>query len=507
MRRTTGATMATDHTHPRRLFESARAILLAPRSPPAPVDLQSLKIDRAPAASPRRSRSPWPRRLIALGLLAGGVWLFGPSLRGAIDRLRLPAVRTFVVTEPPAAAAAAVRGTAANGYLVAARRAALSSDVPGRIVELAVREGSVVKKGDVVARLYADEYRAALQRAEADLTTAARGVARAKAAAQAAADDATQAESAQRTAEAQRTEAAAQLRWGEAECARADELLRTGAGSTRDVQRASSERDAQQARLAASSAAAATATAAVAAARSRAATAVADIAVAEAQAAAATAARDLAKATLDKTDVKAPFDGIVVLKDAEVGEVVSPNVVGGSNARGAVCTMVDFDSLEVQANVPETTLASVRLGAPADVFLDAFPDERYPGTVDRIWPTADRQKATIEVRIRLAKKDARLRPEMGVRVVFRDAAELAAAPDTGAAPRRLLVPESAIVPVEGRTGAFVLERDVVRFQPVEAGERRNGRIAIAAGLQPNQRIVLEPPPTLRDGDRVRLTDP
>src|SRR6185436_18598851 len=119
---------------------------------------------------------------------------------------------------------------------------------------------------------------------------------------------------------------------------------------------------------------------------------------------------------LDKTDVRAPFDGIVVLKDAEVGEVVSPNVQGGSNARGAVCTMVDFDSLEVQANVPESALSSVLLQAPADVYLDAFPDDRYEGVVDRIWPTADRQKATVEVRVRLVKKDDRLRPEMGVRI-------------------------------------------------------------------------------------------
>ncbi len=116
---------------------------------------------------------------------------------------------------------------------------------------------------------------------------------------------------------------------------------------------------------------------------------------------AAAAARDLAQATLDKTDVRAPFDGIVVLKDAEVGEVVSPNVQGGGNARGAVCTMVDFDSLEVQANVPETTLGRRCVGAPADVFLDAYPDQRLRRHVDRIWPTADRQKATVEVRVQL----------------------------------------------------------------------------------------------------------
>jgi HlyD family secretion protein len=203
--------------------------------------------------------------------------------------------------------------------------------------------------------------------------------------------------------------------------------------------------------------------------------------------------------------VRAPFDGIVVLKDAEVGEVVSPNVQGGSNARGAVCTMVDFDSLEVQANVPETTLAAVRLGAPADVFLDAFPDDRLAGVVDRIWPTADRQKATVEVRIRLAQRDERLRPEMGVRIVFRSEAAAAAtsAPDR----RAIMVPESALVTIDGRLGAFVVERDVARFVVVTAGERKAGKVAVDAGLTAGQRIVLEPPTTLQDGARVRIAVP
>ncbi|MGC6486907.1 MAG: efflux RND transporter periplasmic adaptor subunit, partial [Planctomycetota bacterium] len=191
-----------------------------------------------------------------------------------------------------------------------------------------------------------------------------------------------------------------------------------------------------------------------------------------------------------------------VLKDAEVGEVVSPNAQGGSNARGAVCTMVDFDSLEVQANVPENTLKSVRVGAPADVFLDAFPDDRYAGTVDRIWPTADRQKATVEVRVKFAQKDERLRPEMGVRVVFRSDDQ----PAPAAVDRepRILIPQEALVRIDGEAGAFVLERDVVRFTAVRTASTKGGRVAVEAGLEPNQRIVLAPPPSLRDGDRIRL---
>jgi HlyD family secretion protein len=401
-----------------------------------------------------------------------------------------------------------VSGTAANGYVVAARRAALSSDVPGRIVEMAVREGSVVKRGDIVARLFADEYRAALARACADLTTAERAIERATAAVRTAAAEVDGATAAQQAAAAQRLEAEAQRRFAEAEYVRAEELVRTGVGSPRDIDRARSDRDAAVARCGALAAAEATAVTTIATAVARRGAAEAEVAVQRAQQQAAVAARDLAQATLDKTDVRAPFDGIVVLKDAEIGEVVSPNVQGGSNARGAVCTLVDFDSLEVQANVPETTLGSVQQGAPAAVFLDAFPDQAYEGIVDRIWPTADRQKATVEVRIRLLRKDDRLRPEMGVRIVFRDAAPATEAPTAAeaSATRRIAVPENALVPLDGSLGAFVVERDTVRFVPVTAGERKSGRVAIDAGLQQDQRIVLDPPPSLRSGDRVRLQE-
>ncbi|MBL8755381.1 MAG: efflux RND transporter periplasmic adaptor subunit, partial [Planctomycetes bacterium] len=349
----------------------------------------------------------------------------------------------------------------------------------------------------------ADEYRAALQRAVADVQTATAGIARAEAAARSATADAAQAESAAITAQAQQDEAEAMLRWADAELARTRDLLQSGSANGRDVERAASERDAQAARVRASTAATTTAKAGRDAAKARIGTAESEVAVARAQHAAATAARDLAQATLDKTDVRAPFAGIVVLKDAEVGEVVSPNVVGGGNARGAVCTMVDFDSLEVQANVPETTLASVRVGAAADVFLDAFPDERYPGVVDRIWPTADRQKATVEVRVKLGRTDARLRPEMGARIVFRSEPEPAASTPNAAAKQTIVVPEDAIVRIDGKAGAFVLERDTVRFTELVLGERKNGRVVVDAGLVAEQTIVLAPPTTLQSGDRVR----
>ncbi|MEZ6038676.1 MAG: efflux RND transporter periplasmic adaptor subunit [Planctomycetota bacterium] len=471
------------------------------------MQLESLKIDRNKAQPRRRrGRSAWPLRVGALLLLAAAAWLFWPDLSALVDRLRLPTVRTLLVTEAAPASAAAVRGTAANGYVVAARRAALSSDVPGRIVALEVREGSVVKQGDVVARLFADEYRAAWQRTEAELQLAETAIGRAEAAARAFVADRDQAEEALRTAAAQRAEAAAQLGFAERELQRSTTLTAQGAEGERSRDSAESSRDAARARHDALVAAEASAKAALDAVQQRAEVARLDVTVAERQRDAARAARDLARATLDKTDVRAPFDGIVVLKDAEVGEVVSPTCRAAAT-RGAVCTMVDFDSLEVQANVPETTLAAVRLGGAADVFLDAFPDDRYPGVVDRIWPTADRQKATVEVRVRLLQKDDRLRPEMGVRIVFRSDDEPAAEPAEAAAARRIVVPEEAIVEVGGRPGTFVVDRDVVRFTALTLGERKGGRVAVDAGLRANQRIVLAPPASLQDGDRVQQQSP
>jgi len=473
------------------------------------VDLQQLQIDRKAKTPARRRRSPWPLRVLLLAALLVLAWLLGPALMEWSDRIRLPAVKTVVVRATAPAAAAAVGGTAANGYVVAARRAALSSDVPGRIVEMRVTEGSVLKRGDIVARLYSDEYRAAFERARADLTVAEAGVGKARNSRAAAAAEAEQAREHVVAQQALLTEAEAQRDWALAEFARVDDLVRREIGSPRDLDKARADRDGAAARVGSLQSAHRSAAAAATTADVRVQVADSELLLAEAQRTAAAASVQQAQATLDKTDVRAPFDGIVVLKDAEVGEVVSPNVQGGSNARGAVCTMVDFDSLEVQANVPETTLAAVASGAPVDVFLDAFPDQRLRGQVDRIWPTADRVKATVEVRIKLTDRPVTLRPEMGVRVVFHAHDEVTA-PNDGAAALPaasvLLVPETAVVTVQGRTGAFVVERDTVRFVEVKVGERKGGRAAIEAGLQPGQILVAEPPPKLGDGDRVRLLD-
>ena len=229
----------------------------------------------------------------------------------------------------------------------------------------------------------------------------------------------------------------------------------------------------------------------------------ANVKVIEAQHAVAISVEKQAKATLDKTYVRAPFDGIVVLKDAEVGEVVSPTSLGGNSARGSVCTMVDFASLEVQADVPETSIASVKLGAAANIYLDAYPGRTYPGRVSRIWPTASRQKASIEVRVVFEKRDKDLRPDMGVRVVFLSDGK-AATDAVGTA--QILIPEDTLVEIQGQTGVFVLERDTVRFQTVEIGKRKAGKVEVISGLKIDQQIVTKPSSDLDDGSRVYLFD-
>jgi HlyD family secretion protein len=453
------------------------------------VDLQSLKIDRGPppTASHRRT-NPWPFRVLLLAALCVAIWLFWPALSGFVDRVRLPEVNTMVVSESAAAAAAAVRGTAANGYVVAARRAALSSDVPGRIVELSVREGSVVKQGDVVARLFADEYRAALKRAEADLAAAAAGVQRSERAEATSRAVLAEAEAATVTAAAQRDEAKANVAWAKNEHQRAEELLRTGVGSPRDVERARTDLDAATARLAASEAAFA-----------------------------AQHRSDDGEAAHPRRDRRPR------------GQQGPAGRRGGGRARGQGAARQDRPAravrrhrraqgrrgrrgrlaeragrqqrarrglhdgrLRLARDPGQRARDDARLGesrATADVFLDAFPDDRYEGVVDRIWPTADRQKATVEVRVRLLQRNERLRPKWAFASCF--ARPMHDAPETTPVLRAQSSSRAGVGQQSGKTGAFVLERDTVRFQVVTAGERKSGRVAIAAGLLPGQCIVLE----------------
>ncbi|QDU69398.1 efflux RND transporter periplasmic adaptor subunit [Engelhardtia mirabilis] len=481
------------------------------------MELDALKIERRPG----RRRGPWPRRLVVLVVLVGIAVALREPIQSAAARFGAPTVELVTLERSDPSSLGALSGSAANGYVVAARRAALSADTPGRIVELTVTEGSTVKAGDLVARLYSDEYRAGLLRARADVAAAAaeatvaeRDVERAEAELAAAEADIPRLESETEARSAEIDAASAKLRLAEIEVERVRAMVAERVSSQRELDQAQATADdakatvdAAQARNRAGTGAVDSARAALAVQRAAIAQAKARAVTAKARVQAAEAIATQAQATLDKTEVRAPFDGIVVLKDAEVGEVVSPNSQGGSSARGSVATMVDLDSLEVQAEVPETSLSAVEVGRPARVFLDAYPERPYSGSVDRIWPTADRQKATVEVRVRFDTRDADLRPEMGVRVVFLDDDDIAAldAAARGETPP-LLLPRQALVERGGLQGVYMVDGGVARFREVHTDGERDGRPIVVSGVQEGEQIVAAPPEGLADGDVVKVAD-
>lgn len=470
------------------------------------MDLERLKIEREPARqAPRRSGGgPWFGRLVFIAIVAGALWFFRAPLNGWADRFRLPTVELVRAQEANALERSAVSGTAANGYIVAARRAALSADTPGRIVEMLVTEGSVVKEGDLVARLFDEEYSAALRSIDAQIEEAKATQTVAERQVEARGRDRLAREAALPREAALLAEAKADGELAAKDLVRQQRLFDEGVSTQERLDQAVTADERARARIEAQGAAVTLAGRAVDQAEGEESVARERVAEAASRLATLGALQDQAKATLDKTEVRAPFDGVVVLKDAEVGEVVSPNSQGGSSARGSVATLIDFDSLEVQVDVPETTLPIVKIGAPANVYLDAFPTRPYEGTVDRIWPTADRQKATVEVRVVFKERDENLRPEMGCRVVFdpksADGSALEDAPEV--APPGVQIPEACLLRLDGDEGVFIVEQGVATFRPLQIGARRNGRAVVESGLEVGEQVVSNPPTTLTDGDRV-----
>ena len=458
-----------------------------------------------PAADRSRrgsKQSPaWVKWAFLLLVLAVAWLAFGEGIVQRAAEAGRPLVKTARAEQRSAGQVAAALGASANGYIVAKKRAALSADAPGRIVEMNVEEGSVVEAGQIVARLYADEHAANLRRAEAEVEASRATETRVRREFDAAKSAVQSARSAVQPLQQDLAQVGAARALAATLRERADKALADGVGTRDGLDRAHGELQVAEARVASAEARIESARQSVVEAEAR----MAAIEAAQLEAAkrvdSALAGRDLAQATLDKTMVKAPFDGVVVLKDAEVGEVVSPNVVGGTSARGSVVTMVDFASLEVQAEVPETSLASVSEGASAQIYLDAWPDRAYPGKVDRIWPTANRTKATVEVRVAFLERDDKLRPEMGVRIVFAPKDASSAPPEA-----RVLVPAGALVRADGAPFVWLVAGGAARKRVVEVGEGRAGKVAILSGLEGGEVVVLDPPADLVDGAMLRFEE-
>jgi RND family efflux transporter MFP subunit len=410
-------------------------------------DLSKLRIDRD---VPPPVRKAFVRNvmlaLLAVAIVAAAV---------LVMRQRTVPVQVITVQATSGAAGGASSGAGAsvtaNGYVVARTRAAVSAKVPGRLAYLGVSEGSVVSKGDVIARLENADYDAQVAQAEANLVSLETQL------------QETQTERDQLERDAKR------LRDMRAQNAR---LI-----SAQEVEQADS-------RLAQSDA---------------------RVKSAQARIEAAAATLRFARASLENTLIRAPFGGTVLRKEAEVGEVVAPSV-GGGLTRGAVVTMADLKTLEVEVDVNEAYIARVKNGQRARIQLDAYPDTSFRGQVRQVVPTADRQRATVQVKVSILDHDPRILPEMGSRVDFME-------PDTTArqaggpretAPMRIRVPANAVREHEGKTVVWLVRQNKLEPRAVDAAPVSGGFREIRSGLAGGEQVLMGGVATPTAGLRVTV---
>jgi RND family efflux transporter MFP subunit len=358
-----------------------------------------------------------------------------------VTRERPVEVQVATVSVRAAGTQAAVLN--ASGYVTARRRATVSSKITGKVVEVDVEEGKNVVQGQVLARLDDSTPKAALALAEAQAEAARRGL---------------------RENEVRLDQARLAER-------RAAQLLQDRIVSQSQLDQAKADADSIDAHIAALKE---------------------QIRVAERQI-------EVQQTDLTNYVIRAPFSGVAISKDAQPGEMVSPVSAGGGFTRTGICTIVDMHSLEIEVDVNESYISRVKPGQDVDAVLDAYPDWHIPAHVITLVPTADRQKATVLVRLGFKQLDPRILPDMAIKVTFlREAGDATAA----AAQPTALVPRPAIKTLGADNFAFVVRGDVVERRAVRLGGTDGDRVEVLAGLQSGDRVVLSPPPTLADGSKV-----
>ena len=396
-------------------------------------DLSALKIDRQKDVPATR------RRLVlwtvAIVCLAAGA----AAIWSWFQRERPVAVQVGQVTARAAGTQAAVLN--ASGYVTARRRATVSSKITGKVIEVNVEEGMAVREGQVLARLDDAQARAALALYEAQVEAARRAV---------------------RENEVRRAEAQLTLK-------RLTSLLKDGIVTEADVDASRANVDSASARIVALTQ---------------------QVAVAEQQV-------KLQQTDLDNTVIRAPFSGVAISKDAQPGEMVSPVSGGGGFTRTGICTIVDMRSLEIEVDVNESYINRVQPDQAVTAVLDAYPDWQIPARVITTVPTADRQKATVLVRIGFRALDPRILPDMGVKVTFLRAAD--AAPTPAAQQPVTLVPRAAVRVTGDTAHVFIVRGETVERRAVQLGGTDGDRLEVRAGLQSGDRVVLSPPESLREG--------
>ncbi|MGH7720437.1 MAG: efflux RND transporter periplasmic adaptor subunit [Gemmatimonadaceae bacterium] len=406
-------------------------------------DLSKLRIDRAePARATRRAlRLPVMLAVLAALIMAAAVVF--------LRRNDAVPVQVFTVATGTTAGGQPV-GVVANGYVVARTKASVSAKVAGRLAYLGVSEGSRVRAGAVIARLDNADYQAAVSEAEAQLAGAR----------------ATLIE-----AESERDHLQRELRRLRAIQTQNPTLLSPQELDVADSRSAQAD------------------------ARARAQAARIQVAVAGLR---------MARANLENTFIRAPFAGTVLRKEAEVGEVVAPSV-GGGLTRGAVVTMADLGTLEVEVDVNEAYIGRVHGGQRARITLDAYPDTSFRGETRQVVPTADRQRATVQVKVSILDDDPRILPEMGAKVDFlEDEPQTAAAAGSPPPPPRITVPAAAVRNAGGQTVVWVVREGRLESRAVTAGPVSAGVREIRSGLSGGEQLLVSGLDAPRPGQRVTV---
>jgi HlyD family secretion protein len=402
-----------------------------------PPSLDALRIDRSKPLPAAGGSGRWWIILMLLLLAGGGAWWF---TRGSGVT-----VKTATVKMEKTHGSGARTLLNASGYVTARVEATVSSKITGKVSEILVEEGVKVDKDQTVARLDSSNAESGLRLAMAQLESARLNL----------------------------TETEHMVAYTGSELKRYTQLESTRAVSNADVARASVDARTQLAKLE----------------RLR-----AEVIVAERQV-------DDWKQQVDDTIIRAPFAGVVTTKDSQPGEMISPMSAGGGFTRTGICTLVDMSSLEIEVDVGESFINRVKAGQPVEATLDAYQDWKIPGKVIAIITTADRQKATVKVRVAFDKLDPRILPQMGVKVAFQSDEPVAAA--TPAKPA-VSVPKEAVQKDKGRDIAWVVREGKVERRAVTVGNPNGASIILTAGLSSGETVVLNPPATLADGAPVTI---
>jgi RND family efflux transporter MFP subunit len=399
-------------------------------------------VDRGKLEGLKIDRSQAPERAPRRGgWIAGAALVVATALGWLLLGGRPPEVRVTAVTES-ASGTSAGAVLNASGYVTARRQATVSAKTTGKVVEVLVEEGMKVEQGQVLARL--DDSLTAKQERLA--------LAEASAARQALAET-----------EVRLAEAALNAK-------RAAELSAQGVSSQADLDAANANLDSLRARLRAQRE---------------------QVGVAERQV-------ELARQGQEDTVIRAPFAGVAISKDAQPGEMVSPISAGGGFTRTGISTIVDMASLEIEVDVNEAYIARVRAGQRVEATLDAYPEWRIPAHVITPIPSADRQKATVKVRIGFEQLDARILPDMGVKVAFLGEQEPAEAR------RVVLVPRTALRQEAGQDVVFVVKDGRLERRAVKVAAAPGDPAQVEAGLSAGESVVVEGPAELADGGKVRV---